>query len=209
MTGEFAPQPEIPQPEAAPTTWWSRGLVALVALLVAGIVGFHLLATFLYNAPPNPISQQYAAPLKAWMNPVFTQNWELFAPNPLSEYIDVQARASLVGDARLTAWQDLSAIDRQSTLHDPVPSQVTLNGLRNAVLEWLSTHDSNGDPTGQNAQIAQQYLTNLVVDRLTNMIGGQYGSIQIRLVVTLLPGPGRTAAQTAPQVRTLSWWVLP
>jgi hypothetical protein len=213
MTSEAtpeAPEKRVGPPDAAlpPTAWWSRGLVALVALLVTGIIGVHLFATFLYNAPANPVSQRYSAPLNTWMTPIFAQNWQLFAPNPLSEEIDVQARASLAGNGQLTAWQDLSEPDVQGTVHDPVPSQITLNALRNAVLEWMDTHDSNGNPTSRNAAILQQYLTNLAVDRLSAAIGGHYGSIQIRLIFTLLPGPGRTGEQTEPQVRTLSWWVL-
>jgi Family of unknown function (DUF5819) len=193
----------------APTAWWSRGLVALTALLAAGIVAVHLGATFLYNAPANPVAQKYAGPLRDWMTPLFTQNWQLFAPDPLSENIDVQARGSVAGDGRVTAWRDLSASDVQATVDDAAPTQITLNALRNAVLEWLSTHDSSGDPTGPEAAIAQGYLSNLAVDRLTAQIGGRYSSIQVRLVFTLLPGPGRTAAQTAPQARTLAWWELP
>ncbi|HEV2639207.1 MAG TPA: DUF5819 family protein [Actinocrinis sp.] len=194
---------------AAPTAWWSRALVALVAVLTAGLVGLHLGATFLYNAPSNPVSQKYAGPLRDWMTPVFTQNWQLFAPNPLSEEIDVQARGSVAGSGQVTAWRDLSVADVQATVHNPVPSQVTLNALRNAVLEWLATHDAQGDPTAPNAATAQQYLSNMAVQRLTAQVGGTYSSIQVRLVFTLLPGPGRTAAQTAPQSRTLDWWVLP
>jgi hypothetical protein len=32
--------------------------------------------------------------------------------------------------------------------------------------------------------------------------------VQVRFIVTLLPGPGRTAAQTAPQTQTLPWWLV-
>lgn len=210
MSGESTSGALVSQPGGTrpPTAWWSRGLVALVALLVAGVVATHLFATFLYNSPPNPVSQRYAAPLRTWMTPLFAQNWQLFAPDPLSEQIDVQARASETGSGRLTAWRDLSSVDEQATYHNPVPSQITLNALRNAVLEWLGTHDSNGNPTGADATLAQQYLANFAVARLTGEIGGQYSSIQIRLVFTLLSGPGRTAAQTAPVTRTLTWWIL-
>jgi hypothetical protein len=41
------------------------------------------------------------------------------------------------------------------------------------------------------------------------LAGSTIGSVQIRAVTTLLPGPGRTLAQTAPQVRTLDWWTVP
>src|ERR1700735_1105585 len=104
MTSEVTPETRVGPPVAAlpPTAWWSRGLVALVALLVTGIVGVHLFATFLYNAPLNPVSQKYAGPLHTWMTPIFAQNWQLFAPNPLSEEIDVQARASMAGNGQLT-----------------------------------------------------------------------------------------------------------
>ena len=200
----------IPEPGPAPLTRrWSRALVAGTVVVVVAVLGVHLSATFLYNAPSNPVSQRYAKQIQWWMEPLFTQNWRLFAPNPISENVSVQARASLSPDGSVTEWVDLSAQDQAAGQGDPVPGHQSENGLRNAWFEWLQTHDSNGNPTGGQSAIMQQYLLNLVLDRLHGSLSGTIVSVQIRAITTLIPGPGRTAAQTAPQTRTLDWWTLP
>jgi hypothetical protein len=191
------------------TRRWSRALVAATALAVVAVLGVHLAATFLYNAPANPVSQRYAKQVQWWMDPLFTQNWRLFAPNPISENVTVQARASLSPDGAVTGWFDLSAQDTAAVRGDPVPGHLAENGLRNAWFEWLGTHDANGNPTGGQSAIMQQYLLNLVLDRLHGPVKGTIGSVQVRAITTLIPGPGRTAAQTAPQTRTLDWWTVP
>jgi Family of unknown function (DUF5819) len=196
-------------PAPAPTRWWSRALVAATAVAVGAVVAVHLAATFFYNAPPNPVSQRYAKQVDAWIDPLFQQNWRLFAPNPISENIAVQARASLTPDGRLTGWYDLSALDQQAEAGNPAPGHVLQNGLRNAWFGWTGSHDANGNPTASDAATLQAYLLNVVLDRLRPLAGGTIGSIQIRAVTTLLSGPGRTIAQTAPQVRTLDWWTVP
>lgn len=188
---------------------WSRTLVAVAASVVAAVLGVHLTATFLYNAPSNPVSQRYATQIQGWMQPLFTQNWWLFAPNPLSENVSVQARATLSANGRVTGWFDLSAQDSAAVRHDPVPGHIAENALRNAWFEWADTHEANGDPNDPTAPIMQRYLLNLVAQRLHEQVAGPISSVQVRAVTTLIPGPGRTPAETAPQTRTLAWWTVP
>lgn len=188
---------------------WSRALVAVAAAAVAAVVGTHLAATFLYNAPSNPVSQRYEQQIQGWMQPLFNQNWRLFAPNPLSENVSIQARASLSTDGRTTDWFDLSGQDTAAVLHDPVPGHIAENGLRNAWFEWAETHDENGKPNDATATVMQRYLFNTVLQRLQARVAGQpITAVQVRAVTTLIPGPGRTAAQTGPQTRTLGWWTV-
>lgn len=210
--GPDSPPPAGPEP--APTTRpltrrWSRALVGGTALTVAALVVVHLAATFLYNAPANPVSQRYAKQVSWWMEPLFSQNWRLFAPNPISENVEIDARASLDPDGRTTAWVNLSAQDEAAVRGDPVPGHLTENELRNAWFQWVETHDGNGDPTGANADVMQRYLLNVALERLRGQVTGTIGSVQVRAITTLLPGPGRTPAQTAPQTRTLDWWPVP
>lgn len=208
---QSGPRSERVSPPPLPplTRRWSRALVAGTALAVVAVLGVHLSATFFYNAPANPVSQRYAKQIQWWMDPLFTQNWRLFAPNPISENVTVQGRASLSPDGRVTEWVDLSAQDTAAVQGDPVPGHLAENGLRNAWFEWLGTHDANGNPTGVQSTIMQQYLLNLVLDRLHGAVSGTIASVQIRGITTLIPGPGRTVAQTAPQTRTLDWWTVP
>jgi len=207
--GPGTPPARQPAPGPAPLTRrWSRALVAGTTVAVAAVVGVHLSATFFYNAPSNPVSQRYVTQIDWWMDPLFTQNWRLFAPNPISENVTVQARASLAPNGVVTGWIDLSAQDQAAVLGDPVPGHIAENGLRNAWFNWDSTHGQNGDPTTANADVMQHYLLNIVLDRLRGQVGGTISSLQIRTITTLIPGPGRTAAQTAPQTRTLDWWTV-
>lgn len=204
---QTGPEPALnPRPLTRP---WSRALVGGMAFAVVAVVIVHLTATFLYNAPANPVSQRYARSVNWWMEPLFSQNWRLFAPNPISENLEIDARASLDPDGRLSAWVNLSAQDEAAVRGNPVPGHIAENELRNSWFQWLATHDDNGNPTGTNADLMQKYLLNVVLKRLDGHVGGRIGSVQVRVITTLIPGPGRTPAQTAPQTRTLDWWSLP
>ena len=174
------------------------------------VVAAQMAATFLYNAPSGLVTQRYTAQVAWWMTPLQNQNWQLFAPNPISENVEVDARASIGPGATLTPWLSLSGIDDATTVGDPVPSHLTMNGLRNAWQEFNATHTSSGMPNANSptAATTQAYLQNLALSYLRPRLSQTIDSIQIRFVVTLLPGPGRTAAQTAPQVETLPWWLL-
>ena len=176
----------------------------------AVLVAMQLTATFLYNAPSNVVSQRYSAQVSWWMSPLLNQNWQLFAPNPISENLEVDARASTGPSAAVTPWVNLSAIDAAGTVGDPAPSHLTMNGLRNAWREFTGTHTATGLPIANSpmAATAQGYLQNLVLGYLRPRESGAIDSVQVRFIVTLLPGPGRTAAQTAPQTQTLPWWLV-
>ena len=190
------------------TRRWSRAIVATSTAVVATVLVAHLAATFLYDAPTNPVSERYAHQIQGWMEPLFNQNWRLFAPNPLSENVSVQARAALT-NGQLTGWLDLPAQDSAAVLHDPVPGHIAENELRNAWFEWADTHEANGAPSDVAAPLMQRYLLNIVVQRLQARTNGTISSVQVRAVTTLIPGPDRTAAQTTAQIRTLDWWPVP
>jgi hypothetical protein len=184
-------------------------LLAVSAVAVVVVLVAHLAATFLYNAPLNPVSRRYARQVNWWMYPLLNQNWRLFAPNPLSENVSVQARARLIRGGVVTGWIDLTAQDQAAVLHNPVPGHIAVNGLRNAWYQWAGAHDDNGDASGAHADVLQRYLLDIVLQRLGGRVAGPIGSVQVRAVTTLIPGPGRTAAQTAPRTRTLHWWAVP
>jgi len=191
-----------------PSRRWSRALVGVTAGVTALVVAAQLAATFLYDAPSNPVSRRYQAQISWWMNPLLNQNWQLFAPNPISENLEVDARVSVGPAAAVSPWVNLSAIDRAATVDDPAPGHLTMNALRNAWREYADTHGSDGLPNSPLAATAQQYLQNLALAYLRPRESGTIDSVQVRFIVTLVPGSGRTAAQTAPQTQTLPWWVI-
>jgi Family of unknown function (DUF5819) len=62
-----------------------RPVVAAFAATVALVVGLHVLVTFLAVAPRGPVSATAAPLVDRWISPLFGQNWNLFAPNPLAD----------------------------------------------------------------------------------------------------------------------------
>jgi hypothetical protein len=191
-----------------PTRRWSRALVGVTVLVTLVLVGCQMAASFLYNAPADVISKAYAAQVSWWMTPLQMQNWQLFAPNPISENVEVDARASVGPSAAVTSWVNLSAIDEAQTDGDPAPSHLTMNAMRNAWIKFVQTHTSTGIPLANSplAGTAQGYLENLVLTYLRPHESQTIDSVQVRFVTTLLSGEGRTAAQTAPQTATMPWW---
>lgn len=60
----------------------------ILRFLVVALVGFlfiaHFAVTAIYLTPLNPVKLKLSPLLQAWINPLFSQNWHLFAPDPLS-----------------------------------------------------------------------------------------------------------------------------
>jgi len=77
-------------------------------ILVASIVGlifvFHFGATALYLLPANPLTNLYSQSVSAYMDPIFTQNWNLFAPEPATSSLKMWHSCS--DDKSWTQWQD-------------------------------------------------------------------------------------------------------
>lgn len=61
--------------------------------------------TALYLLPNNPASGHYAAAVRSYMEPIFSQNWGLFAPEPATSSLQFWFRCESV-DGQMTDWQD-------------------------------------------------------------------------------------------------------
>ncbi|PTX60797.1 hypothetical protein C8P63_108107 [Melghirimyces profundicolus] len=88
---------------SAPLAW---------AALLAGILMVHFFLTFLYLTPNNPVKNRHWDSLHAYMDPLFAQNWKLFAPNPVSQHREVWAKARIrdpvTGEIRETGWKNVT-----------------------------------------------------------------------------------------------------
>ena len=89
----------------------ARWSLAIVAAVTATAIGAHFAMTFLYVAPMNHVRLRVGAVVHAYMLPFFEQNWNLFAPNPISDDRGLLVRAQ-VGRAglggRITPFSDLT-----------------------------------------------------------------------------------------------------
>lgn len=77
------------------------------------VAATQLVAVTFAAIPPNRYSDA-VAPHTSYLNPYFTQNWRLFAPNPVSEDRNVLFQGSYVaadGTRKQTPWVDWTAVE--------------------------------------------------------------------------------------------------
>jgi hypothetical protein len=74
---------------------------ACIPLLVFGI---HAVCTVLYNIPENPATKSYMPLVDWYMEPQFTQNWHLFAPEPATRMVKLWYRVKQ--NNTWQHWQD-------------------------------------------------------------------------------------------------------
>jgi hypothetical protein len=193
----------------------SAGTGAAVALCLAVTLA-HVILVFLYVAPPNSISKAYRQQVDAWVQPVFSQNWRLFAPNPQSVNRQISARVKQTapdGTTRVSDWIDLSTMDDAAVKHNVFPSHTAQNMLRQAWNTYLRTHGSDNRPRSERAVMIDRYLRNIAVDRVTAQRGGTFDFIQLRVITLPIAAPraegdSRPPAATSvrAQTRYLPWW---
>lgn len=80
----------------------------VVIFLACLLFVFHFTFTAIYLAPFNPIKAKYGFIVNAYMEPFFSQNWKLFAPNPASNNNVFFARAKFA-DGSVSEWMDLTS----------------------------------------------------------------------------------------------------
>lgn len=89
-----------------------------IAVAVA-IVAVHLASVTLAALPPNRYSDATRAQT-AYLDPYFTQNWRLFAPNPIAEDRSLLFQGAYIDDdgrAARTAWVDWTAVELDLVRH--------------------------------------------------------------------------------------------
>lgn len=70
-------------PASAPAERLPR-LAWVATFGAATLLAVHLLMTALHVAPVNPVTVQHETLVRRWTEPLFTQNWKLFAPDPIA-----------------------------------------------------------------------------------------------------------------------------
>ena len=74
--------------------------------LIAAVLGWHVLATALYLLPNNPLTPYYSATISSYMDPVFSQNWQLFAPEPATSSLQLWYRCKNSPEKNWSSWKD-------------------------------------------------------------------------------------------------------
>jgi len=202
----------------APRRWSLTSLLvlAVAAVLLVGVTCWHIGTVFLSIAPSNTVSQAYRSQIDAHVYPEFEQNWELFAPNPLQDNIDVQVRLQTLapdGSRPQSGWIDLTAQDIARIRDNPFPSHVNQNLLRRAWDFYTSLHNPQNDAAspGPDTPLSKEYLKRIGLQRTgRDWHGNQIIQIEFRAGSTPVGGPAWTGAPQKPQTsyQTLPWWAV-
>ncbi len=94
-------------------------LKATFVAAAATVALFQLLAVTFAALPPNMYSRA-VAPHTDYLRPMFTQNWRLFAPNPVSEDRNLRFQGSYVaadGTRMQTDWIDWTTVELDLVRH--------------------------------------------------------------------------------------------
>lgn len=110
--------------------WW---ISALAGVLTMGLA-IHLLATAIFVGPDNVAKQELGAQLTGYMEPMFQQEWSLFAPKPISTEYALWVRARR-DDGTSTEWVDATGLEVEANiLHSLAPSRAGIVSRRVAGL---------------------------------------------------------------------------
>jgi hypothetical protein len=183
-------------------------------LLVVAVAAIHMGFTALFSTPENSLRDNLAVPMNKWIYPWFEQNWRLFAPNPMSQNVTIETRVADDCGTHVTPWYNLSAIDNDAVLHNPFPGHTEQNELRRAYIDgYESSHDMtpghNHTPTSTRAEMMSQYLVNIALQHIKNLTAkdgvpsDKIVSIEFRVTITDINGPGRPDSNEAPDV--IAW----
>jgi Family of unknown function (DUF5819) len=90
-----------------------RSLWGMTFILFFICLTFHFVILFIFAMPLNPIQYTFMDQMHRYNDTFFTQNWRLFAPDPVSNNITVLARATFTSSDRsqalqYTPWEDLT-----------------------------------------------------------------------------------------------------
>lgn len=197
-------------------------------LLIVGL-SIHVAFTILLASPPNPAQLALSGALTAYQRPHFQQNWQLFAPTPISDerILLLRARLGDHGAEHITEYIDITSPDVASThtlrFLAPKTARIGLNLVQ--LLTWRDPvaqrlrdrvepdgRAENPDlllPNEQTVleeadQLMRRYLCRAAVDRW----GETVHDVQARLVVNEFPPYSRRTepdSEGEVEIRDLPW----
>ncbi|SFS30615.1 DUF5819 family protein [Marininema halotolerans] len=87
--------------------WLLRSWIGLLMVIFI----FHFAITAFYLTPDNGMKTKWWDPLQRYMDPLFSQNWKLFAPNPVSQNKDLWVKVRWVtqdGTTKEGEWKNIT-----------------------------------------------------------------------------------------------------
>jgi Family of unknown function (DUF5819) len=122
--------------------WWVSFTFLTLFFLV------HFLLVTLSNLPRSPLTTQTQLIVNRYINPYFSQTWNFFAPEPISNSLNLIARARYYDptthSTRETAWTDVSEPLVNEVRRSRIsPLAIVQLGLSNVVTEFVNRVGAN------------------------------------------------------------------
>lgn len=171
--------------------WYAS--VATLSLVLA----VHFFFIFLYTLPLNPITAQYHT-INKYVRPLFNQDWQLFAPKPLSTNDVVRVRGEyLVGvRTRVTPWVDISDslisdVQKNRFSSQQIP-ELMVSNLENFIVSQSGVFNKGTKSSKNSAQYRPSFeykiLSRYSAAFLQNMYPTvHFDKIQLALTVSVPP----------------------
>lgn len=179
-------------------------IVATAVLVAVGIV--YVATVMVASGPVTPLSVKFAAPANTLLTPYLSQNWQLFAPDPVSEERGLVARARCA-DSTTTEFIDVTSHHIQAVQDNRFfPSRISRlvsNGMNNLFQEdpVLARYRDRetGDPddplstvglTESELQVrlqGEQVLSSLAAHELADECSGAVSEVQLRYMLHTFP----------------------
>jgi hypothetical protein len=109
-------------------------------LLFLAVLSIHFAATLVYLMPANPVKLRLLPVVSRYIEPFFTQKWELFAPDPL-----VDTRLLLVScrldDGSETEWSDMTTPLREAYYHNRLSPSARIDRAQQSSIHLIYRPD--------------------------------------------------------------------
>ncbi|MCT9010573.1 DUF5819 family protein [Streptomyces rhizosphaerihabitans] len=196
------------------------------AVLIAGaaLLGAYLSIAALTQTPLNPVKLRYYDEMNALTEPYLSQNWMLFAPDPLSDDRGILARAKCA-NGRATGFYDVSRPYVARVQHDRFfPSRINrlvsgtitqmdspdpvLARLRNKEMEKKKRPVPLLPYEKTSRKEAETFLARYSLSQLSNVCDGSPSAVQVRMYVHELPSWSRrkdSSARGTTRFEDLKW----
>lgn len=191
----------------------SRKLLVLTTSSILSIVLLiHFGFTFLYLSPENDWKDKHWNTIFAYMNPLFTQNWKLFAPDPSDQQLNMDMRVQYIDQSdktRETDWYSITQPVIKELQHNRFSPNARFSEFQDSLINDYIWGDQDSKQTAfQSIQIYAAYQ--LHSGRF--VVPGKVTKIQIRAITNLFPRfAERNKPDSAGKITYYpsNWWNYP
>jgi hypothetical protein len=162
-------------------------LVLITSSLLSIVLLIHFSFIFIYLSPGNTWRSKNWDTIYSYMNPVFTQNWRLFAPNPANQQLNLDMRVQYVdqsGATHETGWRSISQSVIQSLQSNRFSPNARISEFQSSLInDFVWGDKENSQQTFKSLQVYADYVL-----RMENFIvPGNVNKIQLRAVINTFP----------------------